>query len=128
MRGNRIRCQTLVTVRLRDVAGEGGTHGAVGVADIKPERFALLVVHVRFRLLQQLRVQHAVIERRVVLGAVDRFARVRLRGFQQLRQLKLLLLSREAFQLFQQVSAANQVHQTPSCAISSRVSRAMKSK
>jgi hypothetical protein len=52
MRGNRIGCQPLVTVRLRDVAREGRAYGAVGIADIKPEGFALLVIHVRLRLLQ----------------------------------------------------------------------------
>ncbi len=112
MRGNRIRRQTLVTVRLRDVTGEGRTHGTVGVADIEPERFALLLIHIRLRLLQQLCVQHAVVERRVVLGTVNRFARMRLSGFQQLRQLQLLLLGREALKLFQQVGTANQVYQT----------------
>ena len=112
VRGNRIRCQPLVTVRLRDITGERRAHGTVGVADIKPERLALLLVHIRFRLLQQLRIQHAIVKRWVVLGAVHRFAWVWLRGFQQLAELQLLLLRREAFQLFQQVGTANQIHQT----------------
>ena len=37
---------------------------------------------------------------------------MRLSGFQQLRQLQLLLLGREALKLFQQVGTANQVYQT----------------
>ena len=83
MGGNRVGSQPLVAVSLGNIAGQRGANGAVGVADIKPERFALLAVNERFCLLQQLRVQHAVIKRRVVLGAVQRFARMRLGGFQQ---------------------------------------------
>ncbi len=62
--------------------------------------------------MQQLSVQHAIVERRVILGAVHRFARVWFSRFQQAGQLQVLLLSRESFQLCQQVGTANQIHQT----------------
>ena len=83
MRFDRIRGQPLIAVRLRDIAGEQRAHRTVGVADIKPERFALTLVDKRFCIRQQLRIQHAVIKRRVVLSAVERFARMWLSGLQQ---------------------------------------------
>ncbi|MNU99525.1 hypothetical protein D3C71_896630 [compost metagenome] len=68
---------------LRNITRKRRAHRTVGVADIKPERFALFVINIRFRLLQQLCVQHAVIERWVSLGAVNGFAWMRLGSFQQ---------------------------------------------
>ena len=97
---DRVARQSLVAMGLGDIPGQRGPHGAVGVADIKPERLALLFIHVRFRLLQQLGVEHAVIERWVVLGAVQRFARMRLCGLQQFTQIQFLLLGGEPIQLF----------------------------
>ncbi len=128
---NRIGCQALVTVGLGDIAGQRCANGAVGVADIEPESFALLAVNVRFCLLQQLSIEYAIVERRIVLCAVQRFAGMRLRGFQQLAQIQLLLFGGKTVQLFQQVGTVpirSTRRFTPSCAISSRVSRAMNSK
>ncbi len=45
-------------------------------------------------------------------SAVQRFTRMRLGGFQQTGQIQFLLLRRKTVQLFQQVGAANQIHQT----------------
>ena len=42
---------------------------------------------------------------------MQRFTRMRFGGFQQTRQLQLLLLGGEAIQLFEQVGATNQIHQ-----------------
>ncbi len=108
---NRIRRQALIAMRLGNVAGERCAHRTVGVANIKPEGFALTLVHERLRLIQQLGVEHAVIKRRVVLGAVKRFARMRLGGLQQLRQIQLLLFGSKALQRGKQIGTANQVHQ-----------------
>ena len=110
--GDRVGGQPLVAVSLGDITGQRRPNGTVGVANIEPERFALFVIHIRLRLLQQLRVEHAVIERRVALGAVQRLAWQRLSGFQQFTELQFLLFRRKAFQFFQQVGAADQVHQT----------------
>ncbi len=99
-------------MRLSDIARQRCADGTVGVADIEPEGFALALVDERLRLLQQLGVQHAVIKRRVVLGAMQRFTRMRLGGFQQTRQLQLLLFGGKSIQLFEQISAANQVDET----------------
>ncbi|MNE33606.1 hypothetical protein D3C87_1719150 [compost metagenome] len=67
---------------LRDITRKRRANRTVSVANIKPERFALFVIDKRFRLLQQLGVQHAVIKRRVGLGPVNGFAWVRLGSFQ----------------------------------------------
>ena len=109
---NRVGSETLVAVSLGDITGQRCANGAVGVADIEPERFALLAVNKRFRLLQKLGIEYAIVERRVVLRAVQRFARMRLSGFQHLAQIQLLLLGGKSVQLFQQVGATNQIHQT----------------
>ena len=66
----------------------------------------------RFRLLQQLRVQQAVIKRWVVFGAVECLTWMRFGGLQQLRQRQFLLFGGETVQFFQQVGATNQIHQT----------------
>ncbi|SVK54175.1 Uncharacterised protein [Acinetobacter baumannii] len=66
----------------------------------------------RLRLRQQLFVQQALVERRVAaFGAVHRFARMRRSGFQQRRQIQLVLLGGDAVQLGQEVGAADQIHQ-----------------
>ncbi len=62
----------------------------------------------QLRLLQQLRIQHTVIKRRVILGAVQRFTDEGSAVSSRPGQRQLLLFSGEALQLFQQVGAANQ--------------------
>ena len=66
----------------------------------------------RLRLRQQFFVQQTLVERRVAaFGAVHRFTRMRRGGFQQRRQIQLVLLGRDAVQLGQELGAADQIHQ-----------------
>ncbi len=112
VRADRIRRQPLIAVDRRDSARERRADRAVGVANVEEEGLALSRFYKRHRLVVQRFIQLAFVKWRVAaFGAVQRLARHRRGGFQQRREIQVLLLGGEAVQLFQQVGAADQVSQ-----------------
>ncbi|MNE01734.1 hypothetical protein D3C80_941830 [compost metagenome] len=112
VRLDRVGSHALIAVHGCDSPGQGSAHRTVGIADIEVESLALSGFDMRLRLRQQILVHRPLVERRVAaFGAIQRLARMRRGGFQQRRQIQLVLLGGDTVQFGQEIGTTNQIHQ-----------------